>query len=70
MDYIIYELEIRPVYGHQVTKLSGVFLDLNEVDITDTLSADDEMSRKPVATWYLNRVGFIGKARAEYHVIR
>ena len=36
MDYAIRELEVRAVYG-QGTKFSGLFLNLNEAEITNTL---------------------------------
>ena len=45
----------------------GIF-ELNEAEITDTLSIDDEMPRMSVAIWYLNRVGFDGTFIAEYHI--
>ena len=51
VNYVIRELKIRPVYDHQGTTLSGVFLDMNEVEITDTLSTDFETPRISAAVW-------------------
>ena len=46
MDYITRELEIRPVCGCQGTKFSEVEpLNLNQAEITDTLSIDDMYGR-------------------------
>ena len=45
VDYVIRELKKRPVCHYEGTKFSGVVLNLNEVEITDTLSTDDEMPR-------------------------
>ena len=51
VDYVIRELEIRPVY-HQGTVqrfLGLIFFYANEAEITDTLSTDDEMPQISVA---------------------
>ena len=69
VDYVIRELEIRPVYGHQGTKFSRHLLKL-KVEIIDTSSADDEMSQMSVAVWYVNRAVFDDMSTAEYHIIR
>ena len=45
VDYVIRELKKRPVCQYEGTKFSGAVLNLNEVEITDTLSTDDEMPR-------------------------
>ena len=41
VGYVILELEIRPMYGHQGMTSSGIFLDMNEAEINDTLSTAD-----------------------------
>ena len=39
-------------------EVSGVLLNLNDGEINDTLSNDDEMSRISAAIWDINRVLF------------
>ena len=69
VDYVMRELEIRPIHGLKGSKFSGVFY-LNQIEITDTLSTDEEMPRMSVAIWKINRVGFNGRLIAKYHMTR